>query len=53
MKRLWLVVLIVLAGCGSPVEPRPMCKGWSTEVSTGAGYWHVPCDNVTYKDTIQ
>lgn len=61
MKRLLLVVLILSASAcdaaytllaGERVKPAAMCKGWTTEISTGSAYWHVPCDNVTYADTV-
>lgn len=57
MKRIVMCVLaLMLVGCtaltGLEVKPRAMCKGWSTEISTGNAYWHVPCDNVTYADTV-
>lgn len=63
-----IVLFLFCTGCnalekitGVPVKPRPMCRGIeSTNAADSTGtralgsvYPAVPCDNITYRDTIR
>lgn len=57
--RLLLCLTLLLAGCGTPVEPRPMCRRLVAVSlnpisgdTLGYAYGPVPCDNATYRDTL-